>query len=395
MRVHRYSKTKQKTGRNRIEETTYSLRENSANHTPAKTRSRGVTTKKEKSSADSLRTAGSQLKRVNQSKQTGLPVQTGTQTTASEPCSVDRTPGRAYSAKLTYAKTGGPCSVIRPPRPANSAKIKAKVEVSIDSRSPSSPDIDCILPRRSPDVSPSSKKLPQVPKVRHKTVKTNADHIISLIADHNISLNSPHKGVTMVKRKAESPSEDSSTDENMTPQNAIVNIDPKKKKRRQKAAPPTINNNIRDKSSNSDTDLDDLTPAQKGKRSRQKNGWMKQRRCNQLVNVTNEHGGTSTIRKPDLPFKKKGKPGKGGHKKYRKRDLFTVKRFHTRKGLGKTMRPLFAGDHFQLRLAEADKQLQIQTLPPLRRDIWIPGSNGENGHMLVDPRRRRAHIFAL
>jgi hypothetical protein len=171
MRVHQYSKTKQKTGSNRIGETTCSLREYSANHTPAKTRSRRVTIKKEQSSADSLRTAGSQLKRVNQSKQTGPPVQTGTHTTASEPCSVDRTPGRAYSAKSTYAKTGGPRSVVRPPRPANSAKIKAKVEVSVDSRSPSSPDVDCILPRGSPDVSPSSKKLPQVPKVRHKPLK--------------------------------------------------------------------------------------------------------------------------------------------------------------------------------------------------------------------------------
>jgi hypothetical protein len=95
-----------------------------------------------------------------------------------------------------------------------------------------------------------------------------------------------------------------------------------------------------------------------------------------------------------MSFKKKGKPGKGGHKKYKKKDLFTVKRYHARKGLGKTMRPLFSGDHYQLRLAQADKQLQTQTLPPLRRTTWTPGSDGVNGHMVVDPRRRRAHIFA-
>jgi hypothetical protein len=77
------SKTKQKTGSNRIGETTCSLREYSANHTPAKTRSRRVTIKKEQSSADSLRTAGSQLKRVNQSKQTGNQVQTGTRAAVS------------------------------------------------------------------------------------------------------------------------------------------------------------------------------------------------------------------------------------------------------------------------------------------------------------------------
>jgi hypothetical protein len=273
MRVHRYSKTKQKTGRNRNEETTYSLRENSANHTPEKTRSRGVT-------ADSLRTAGSQQKRVNQ-KQTGLPVQTGTQTTASEPCSVDRTPGRAYSAKLTYAKTGGPRSVIRPPRPANSAKIKTKLEVSVDSRSPSTSDVDCISPRGSSVVSPSSKKLPQIPKVRHKIAKTKVYQ--------NITLKSSHRGVTMVKRKAESPSEESSSDDEITPQTAIVRINPKTQKRRPKAV-STNNNNVKAQTSDSDTDLEDLTPAQKGKRSRQKNQLMKQRRCNSLINVINKHG---------------------------------------------------------------------------------------------------------
>jgi hypothetical protein len=57
------------------------------------------------------------------------------------------------------------------------------------------------------------------------------------------------------------------------------------------------------------------------------------------------------------------------------------------------MRPLFSGDHYQLRLANADKQLQRQTLPPLRRTTWTPGSDGVNGHMVVDPRRRRSHIL--
>jgi hypothetical protein len=169
MRVHQYSKTKQKTKSNRVGETTCSLREYTANNTPAVTRSavrtarrahsRRVTIKKEQTSADSLRTAGSQLKRVNQSR--------GTHATAYKPRSVARTPGRAYSAKSTYAKTGRPRSVVRPPRPANSAKVKAKVEVSVDSCSPSSLDVGYILPRGSPDVPPSSKKLSQVPKVRH------------------------------------------------------------------------------------------------------------------------------------------------------------------------------------------------------------------------------------
>jgi hypothetical protein len=207
MRVHRYSKTKQKTkqktGGNRNEETTYSLRENSANHTREKTRTRGVTT-------DPLRTAGSQQKQINK-KRTGLPAQTDTQpteskkcsvdrtpgraysaeltytqTTASKQCSVDRTPGRAYSAKLTYAKTGGPRSVIRPPRPANSAKLKTKIEVSVDSRTSSSSDVDRISPRGNSVIPPSPKKLPQIPKVRHKIAKTKVYH--------NITLNSSHKG---------------------------------------------------------------------------------------------------------------------------------------------------------------------------------------------------------
>jgi hypothetical protein len=182
MRVHQYSKTKQKTKSKRVGEAPCSLREYTANHTPVVTRSavrtprrahsKRVTIKNKQTSADSLRTAGSQLKRVNQSKQTGPPALRGTHATAYKPRSVTRTSRRAYSAKSTYAITGKPRSVIRPSRRANSAIVKAKVKVSVDSCSPSSSDVVYILPRGSPDVLPSSKKLSQIPKVRHKHDKT-------------------------------------------------------------------------------------------------------------------------------------------------------------------------------------------------------------------------------
>jgi hypothetical protein len=147
--------------------------------------------------------------------------------------------------------------------------------------------------------------------------------------------------------------------------------------------------------SDSDTKVEDLTPAQKETSSRHKNQMMKQRQCTNLINTRNEFGGTATIRKPGMAFKKKNKPGTGGRKKYKKRDLFTVKRYHGRKGLGKLMRPIFAGDHFQKRLALADKLLQSQTLPPLRETTWIPGdsANGINGHMDIDPRRHRSLLL--
>jgi hypothetical protein len=186
MRVHQYPKTKLKTKRKRVGETSCSLRESSANQLSAKSRensahytpdksrsaartprqahSKRVTIKNDPTTPGSLRTAGSQLKRVNQSKQTGPPALRGTHATAYKPRSVTRTSRRANSAKSTYAIAGKPRSVIRPSRRANSAIAKAKV--SVDSCLPSSSEVVSILPCGSPDVLPSSQKQLQIPKVR-------------------------------------------------------------------------------------------------------------------------------------------------------------------------------------------------------------------------------------
>ena len=160
MRSHQYLKTKPKTRRKIVQETACSLRESSANlshgqalsaksrensahTTPDKPRSvartsrqahsKRVTIKNAPTTPGSLRTAGSQLKRANQLKQTGPPVLEAAHATAYKPRSVTRTSRRANSAKSTYAIAGKPRSVIRPSRQANSAKAK----VPVDSCSPS------------------------------------------------------------------------------------------------------------------------------------------------------------------------------------------------------------------------------------------------------------------
>jgi hypothetical protein len=66
--------------------------------------------------------------------------------------------------------------------------------------------------------------------------------------------------------------------------------------------------------SDSDTEVEDLTPAQKETSSRHKKQMIKQRRCTNLINTRNEFGGIATIRKPGMAFKKKNKPGTGGRK---------------------------------------------------------------------------------
>jgi hypothetical protein len=174
MRVHRYSKTKttqeteQKTGKNPHEGPAFGLLETSAGNTRVSTRTA------QQSKSDTRQT------QINK-KQTGQPAQTNTQQTESKKRSAVRTPrracsavlrskqkqtptgrahGRAFSAMLTYAKTGGPCSAKTRPRLANSAKQKTKVEISVQNKTSSSPDVDRILPRVNSVKIPLSKKLP-------------------------------------------------------------------------------------------------------------------------------------------------------------------------------------------------------------------------------------------
>jgi hypothetical protein len=160
MRSHQYLKTKPKTRRKIVQETACSLRERSANLThgrafSAKARdnkahttpdkSRSVvrpsrrahsakdTVKNAPTTSGSLRTASSQLKRADPSKQTGPLGLEAAHAIACKPRSVVRPSRRANSAKSTHAIAGKPRSVVRPSRRANSAKAK----VPVDSCSPS------------------------------------------------------------------------------------------------------------------------------------------------------------------------------------------------------------------------------------------------------------------
>jgi hypothetical protein len=88
-------------------------------------------------------------------------------------------------------------------------------------------------------------------------------------------------------RKRKTSSEESSSDDELTPQTANIRTNTKKQNRRPKAV--STNNVVKTPMSDSDTEVEDLTPAQKETLSRQKNQMMKQRRCNNLINIRNEH----------------------------------------------------------------------------------------------------------
>ena len=98
-----------------------------------------------------------------------------------------------------------------------------------------------------------------------------------------------------------------------------------------------------------------------------------------------------TIRK-DIPFKPKGKPAEGEHKKRRKNEMLKVVRVQDRQYAGKIIRPYFNNPFYQPRLAAADRRLTETTLPELKPTKWIPAnkSTGASGYTQVDPRRKKS-----
>ena len=164
-----------------------------------------------------------------------------------------------------------------------------------------------------------------------------------------------------------------------------VRINPKKKRKPKVVKTPGAK-------SDSESEVEDQTPAQKETTSRLKLQKLKARRCPNMVKIKTKFG-IATVRKPGMPFKKKNKPGLGERKKFKKSDLMTVTRNQDRKGLGKLIRPFASGDLLQPRMAFADRYLQRITRPPLRETTWIPGDTaaGTQGHMDVDPRRQDSY----
>ena len=74
--------------------------------------------------------------------------------------------------------------------------------------------------------------------------------------------------------------------------------------------------------------------------------------------------------------------------------MMRVTRDQDRKFAAKLIRPIFSGDFWQPRLADADRQLQQNTLPPLEKSRWIPENKetAEPGYLWIDPRRKESII---
>ncbi len=88
-----------------------------------------------------------------------------------------------------------------------------------------------------------------------------------------------------------------------------VRINPKKKRKPKVVKTPGAK-------SDSESEVEDQTPAQEGTSSRLKIQKMIARRCTNMVNIRNEFS-VAAIRKPGLAFKKNNKPGIGERKKYK------------------------------------------------------------------------------
>ena len=94
------------------------------------------------------------------------------------------------------------------------------------------------------------------------------------------------------------------------------------------------------------------------------------RTCKNYKQITTDTG-TRTVREA-LPFKAKGKPAKGEHKKHRKSDMLKVIRAQDQEYAGKHLRPYFNGWFYQPRLAAANRRLTETTLPELKATKWVP-----------------------
>ena len=94
----------------------------------------------------------------------------------------------------------------------------------------------------------------------------------------------------------------------------------------------------------------------------------------------------------NIPFKPKGKPAEGEHKKQRKSEMLKVVRAQDRQYAGKIIRSYFNNPFYQPRLAAADRRLTETTLPELKPTKWIPAnkSTGASGYTQVDPRRKKS-----
>ena len=114
------------------------------------------------------------------------------------------------------------------------------------------------------------------------------------------------------------------------------------------------------------------------------------RTCKNYKQITTDTG-TRTVREA-LPFKAKGKPAKGEHKKRRKSDMLKVIRAQDQEYAGKHLRPYFNGWFYQPRLAAANRRLTETTLPELKATKWVPINKrtGAGGYHRVDPRRKKS-----
>ena len=111
----------------------------------------------------------------------------------------------------------------------------------------------------------------------------------------------------------------------------------------------------------------------------------------------NEHGNNYYRRKPPkdggAPFKPPpDKPSDGAKlKNFPKGKMLKAAKITERQTAGKGLRPYLNGAGFQLRVAEAIRNLVALSLPEVKKTIRYKGKNGKPSRPVVDPRL----MFAL
>ena len=111
-----------------------------------------------------------------------------------------------------------------------------------------------------------------------------------------------------------------------------------------------------------------------------------------------ENGGAGVRRKANKKFKTRKIPSKDQDQTKKKSQTRSLPagsmlrhiRTQSRGYLGKEARKFLRSAFLEPRIARADDELQKESIPPLRKTVWVKGKNGKPGFMRMDPRRRRA-----
>ena len=110
----------------------------------------------------------------------------------------------------------------------------------------------------------------------------------------------------------------------------------------------------------------------------------------------NEEGRKFYRRNPNKRFKSPpAKPATGASiTNHEKGKMLKAVKITDEQMAGRSLRPYFNGEGYQLRLAEAARRLTELTLPPVRKTRRFKAKGGKPARLVVDPRLRYAQVTA-